>query len=66
MRTPEIVGFDDQYPVVHQKAKFWCFLVTNRKISAEKLSIEKSILRYFVNLSPVSSSRIAEETKLYF
>ena len=55
--------FYGEYPAVQPKAKFWRFLVKNRKISAVKHSIEKPTLLNFVNLSPTFCPRLSEEAK---
>ena len=52
---PEMLGFDGEYSAGHPKAKFWCFMVKNLKISAVKHFKEKSILFNFVNLSTAFS-----------
>ena len=53
-----MLGFDDEYPAVQPKAKFWHSLVKNREKSAEKHSIEKPILLDFGNLSPTFCPRL--------
>ena len=57
-KTPEMRGFDGEYPAIHPKAKFWSFLVQNCKQSAVKDSTEKPILLNFVNLSPTFCPRL--------
>ena len=57
-KIPEMPRFDGEYPAIHPEAKFWCFSVKNRKKSAAKHSIEKSILLNFVNLSPTFCPRL--------
>ena len=61
-----MLGFDGEYPAVHQKAKLSRFLVKNCKKSAVKHSIEKPILLHFVNLSPTFCPRFSEETNVHF
>ena len=45
-----MLGFDGEYSACHAKARFWCFLVKNRKKSPVKHFIENHILLNFVNL----------------
>ena len=61
--TPEMLGFDYEYPVVHPKSEFWRFPVKNwkKKISV-KHSIEKPILLSFVNSFATSCPRLSEKT----
>ena len=49
-KIPEMLGFDGEYSACHAKARFWCFLVKNRKKSPVKHFIENHILLNFVNL----------------
>ena len=63
---PEVLGSDGEYPAVHQRAKFWRFLVKTCKKSAVKHSIEKPILLNFVNLSPTICPRLSEKTDFHF
>ena len=57
-KIPEMFGFNDEYPAVHPKAKFWHFLVKYCKKSTVKHYIEKPILLNFVNLSPTVCPRL--------
>ena len=42
-KIPEMLGFDDEYPAVHPKAKFWGFSVKSRK----KLAVKHHRKTYF-------------------
>ena len=62
----EMFGFDCDYAAVHPKAKFWRFLVKNSKKATVKFSIQKSISPNFVNLSPIFSPSLPDETDFHF
>ena len=53
-----MLGFDGEYPAGHPKAKFWDVLVTNRKKSTAKHSIEKPSLLNLVNFSTTVCPRL--------
>ena len=57
-KIPEMLEFDDEYPAVHLKTKFWGFSVKSRKRLAVKQTTEKPILLNFVNVSPTFCPRL--------
>ena len=60
-----MLGFDDEYPDHHPNDKFFTFMLKNREKSAVKYSIEKHILRNFVNLSAIFSPRLSVKTHFH-
>ena len=57
-KISKMYGFNGEYPAVHPKIKFLCFLLKHCKKSAVKHSIEKPNLLNFVNLSPAFCPRL--------
>ena len=52
-----MLGFDGEYPAGHSKARFWRFLVKNRKKSAVKIPYKNlSCLNSWVCLQPFSQT----------
>ena len=60
-----MLGFDDEYPALHPKAKFSGFLLKNRKKSTVKHFILKPIFLNVVNLSPTFCPRLQIMQKLH-